>query len=478
MKLHHIISTIILLAALVVPSAAQAATGTWTSQTLGTKISYKLTNSTTQAKDASGKLMVVVYLENLGFEKTGRNTNADDVAWLLSQGYSVVELDYGGDSQAVVPALNKDIIAINDQLAKGKFCGLTNLSTSRAYVLFEGYRLQRDVAYCKDDPTVYNYPDGYTSGDSLYMDIVYPANPARAVPTMISFSYSNSYHGNTHQRMYLGYTLSMFDDSILEGLPGIGWAWAIADHPKYCDWGKGAYTGGAAKSLGTIEVCPDAAVKVRSAVRTLRHVGHELGLGDSVGVYGFSRGSTAASLLIGDKPFADWLSTDGCRPDATAEDCSVQLAVLGPGVFDYSLMSTSSQEYTRMKTYCNSDWTEQGGARAISEGAVPCFLFYNTTDDSYYDTQAKHLMQLLDQCNSPYTLLRDFGSGHAVPTQTADIQKVYDFISHPVATGISAVYKRDATKAEHLFNLSGLPLSQGFTGIAVSTNGKKYLLNN
>lgn len=478
MKSHHIITSVLLWAALALPTSAVAATGTWTSQTLGTKISYKSTKPTTQAKDASGKLMAVVYLENLGFEKTGRNTNADDVAWLLAQGYSVVELDYQDNAEAVAPALNKDIIAINDQLAKGSFGGISNISKSRAYVLFEGYRLQRDVAYCKDDPTVYNFPDGYTTGDSLYMDIIYPANPARAVPTMLSFSYSNSYHGNTHQRMYLPYTFSMFDDSILEGLPGIGWAWAIADHPKYCDWGKGAYTGGAAKSLGAIEVCPDAAVKARSAVRTLRHVGRKLGLADSVGVFGFSRGSTAASLLIGDKPFADWLSTDGCRPDATAEDCSVQLAVLGPGVFDYSLMSTSSQEYTRMKAYCHSDWTEQGGARAISEGAAPCMLFYNTSDDANYDTQAKHLMQLLDKRNSPYTLLRDFGSGHAVPTETADIKRVYDFISHPVTTAIESAATLNKPQPERLYNLSGQPARSGFTGIAISTQGKKYLVRN
>lgn len=478
MKQHLILLSTLILALSILPSSLNAATGKWTSTTLGTTINYTTTKAPKQAKDANGKIMTVVYLENLGFEKTGRNSNADDVAWLTAQGYSVVELDYANSSIAVVPELNKDIIAINDQLAKGTFCGLSNISNSRAYVLFEGYRLKRDVAYCKDDPTVYNYPSGYTEGDSLYMDIIYPANPSVTVPTMISFSYSNSYHGKTHQRMYLPYTFSMFDDSILEGLPGVGWAWAIADHPKYCDWGKGAYTGGAAKSLGAIEVCPDAAVKVRSAIRTLRHEGHYLGLNDSIGVFGFSRGSTAASLLIGDKPFADWLQTDGCRADAKAENCSVQLAVLGPGVFDYSKMSTSSSEYTRMKTYCNSDWTEQGGARAISEGAVPCFLFYNTDDDPNYDTQAKHLMSLLDKCNSPYALLKNFGSKHAVPTSTADIQKVYDFLKQPIATAIKTVTMSENNTSDKLYDLSGKPIKEGFDGIGISTNGKKYIFRN
>jgi hypothetical protein len=62
----------------------------------------------------------------------------------------------------------------------------------------EGYRPQRDISYYLDDPTVYNYPDSYKSsqGDSLFLDLVYPANPSHQVPVVVTFSYSNSCAAN------------------------------------------------------------------------------------------------------------------------------------------------------------------------------------------------------------------------------------------------------------------------------------------
>lgn len=437
-------------------SYSKSYTGSWYSTALGKQITYHSTESSRQAFDATGGKMTVVYLENLAVDKVGQNTNTDDVAWLLSKGYSVVELDYAHDREAVSPQINQDIISINDMLVKGTFGGLSKISNSRAYILFEGYRIDRDVSYCEDNPTVYNFPDGYTNGDSLYMDIVYPANPKCKVPAVLSFSYSNSWHGKSHQRMYLPYTLSMFDDTILEGLPGIGYAWAIADHPKYCDWGNGKYTGGANKSLGTVEVCPDAAVKVRSAIRTLRHIGVGMGMSGEISLFGFSRGSTAASLAIGDKPFADWLDTTLCRPDSRDTDCRIKSAILGPGIFDYSLMSPSTKEYQHVSAYCGQDWTEQGGARAIKSGAVPCFLFYNISDDPEYHTQMQHLMHQLDSTHTSYTLLKDFGTGHSIPTTVGDIEKIYHFLHSDTTTGVSrALRVRKNTKNAKLYTLSG-----------------------
>ena len=197
-------------------NAATAATGKWNSQTTGTSISYTASQATgTAAKDQSGKPMTVVYLENLGFQKTGQVSNADNVAWLRQQGWQVIELDYGHSDKAVSPVLNKDIIAINSSLQSGKFCGQT-CSSWRSYILMEGYRISRDISYYHDDPTVYNYPDVYNTseGDSLYLDLVYPASPSSPVPVLVTFSYSNSFatvnngkltDANKHKRMYLPY---------------------------------------------------------------------------------------------------------------------------------------------------------------------------------------------------------------------------------------------------------------------------------
>lgn len=444
-------------------SVAQASAASWNSKATGTALNCTVTDSPSPAKDASGRFMTVVYLENLSCEKIGQNTLQEDVSWLLGQGYRVIELDYANHAKAVAPDLTKDIIAINDELNSGTFCGAQNISNTRAYILFEGYRLHRDVSYAKDDPSVYNFPDGYVEGDSLYMDIAYPANPSRPVPTVLSFSYSNSYHGKTHQRMFLGYTLAMFDDAIQEMLPASGMAWAIADHPKYCDWGNGKPKGGPGKAYGSIELNPDAGRKAKQAVRVLRHVGKALGLDSRIGVYGFSRGSTAASLLIGDAAPQAWSEGDLFLD----EMADVQAAVLGPGVFDYALMPATSNEYKRMTTYCgayspdNLLWQQQGGALTIADGACPCFLFYNMSDDAAYHTQMQNLISIFENKGIFYQLLKDYGNGHSVPTTTEHLADIADFFVRNLAVPSAIVqHKADAAANDSVFSLSGQKLSK------------------
>lgn len=449
----------------------------WTSKAIGKAITYKINEATKPATDASGKKMTVVYLENLGFEKVGQYSNAENVTWLKNQGYRVIELDYVKDAQAVSPNLTKDIIAINDELNSGTFCGATNISNCRSYILMEGYRIQRDVAYYKDDKSVYNL---YSQEDSLYMDIVYPANPKKAVPTLLSFSYSNSYPGKQHQRLFLCYTLSMFDDAILEGAAANGMAWAIADHPKYCDWGNGKVAGGANKSLASIEVNPDAAKKVKAAIRTLRHFGSTAGLGNDVALYGFSRGSTAASLGIGDNPNAEWLTSDRCPYETESSD--IQAAVLGPGVFNYGTLPNTQREYTNMKTYAgtysatNALWQQQGGALAIKNAAVPAFLFYNTSDEAYYGQQMKELMELYDKTGSTYELLTDYGSGHSVPTDAAYIQKIYDFLNKHLTTETNEIkqFTCNGQVTDSIYDISGRKQKKVSKGLYIN-RGKKYI---
>lgn len=458
--------------------ALNVSAATWKSTAIGADVEFKVSNPTTPAKDGSGKVMTVVYLTNLSCEKIGQNALSEDVEWLLNEGYRVIELDYAHHEKAVAPYLNMDIIAINDALNAGSFCGTSNISPIRAYVLFEGYRIQRDVEYYVDNPKVYNSPAGYSVGDKMYMDIAYPANPKREVPTVLSFSYSNSFHGKEHQRMYLGYTLSMFDDTIQEGLPAIGIAWAIADHPKYCDWGKGKPANGVEKDYGAIEVNPDAAKKVKSAIRTLRHFGNEVGLGSDVAVYGFSRGSTAASLAIGDAPFEGW-NEGGYYPEESSE---IQAAILGPGVFDYALMPSTSNEYKHMIKYCgeysssNELWLQQGGALAIGTSACPCFLFYNTNDEAYYGVQMSNLMSILDDRNVSYELMTGYGTGHSVPTKTADIKKVYDFLSYTLLSGTDAVFTPTTSNrvTKGSYTIGGMPVPRNYSGLCI-VDGKKVI---
>ncbi|HQN87713.1 MAG TPA: hypothetical protein PKX83_05315 [Bacteroidales bacterium] len=429
------------------PLALNAASGQWNSPLAGEPIPYIVTEPESPQKDYKGKSMTVVYLENLGFGKIGQYSNADNISWLLAQGYRVIELDYANhSSMAVSLNINRDIIAINNALESGSFCGLNDCSNYRSYILFEGYRIARDVAYFKDDPTVYNYPDGYTEGDSLYMDIIYPANPREPVPVVLSFSYSNSYatydkntgeltDANKHMRLFLPYTLGAFDDSFLEGAPARGIAWAMADHPKYCPWGSGKPVGGANDTYKSYQTNPDAAQKVKSAVRTLRAKSQELGLSGKIGIYGFSRGSDAGAMAVGDRSVPEFENA-GLHIGVSDD---VQAAALGPGVFDFTqIYNTTDDGDKNLETRCpwawgplkdNYElWEKMGAAYLVQSGlSAPVLFFYNTTDSHYYLDQIQKFKEKLEEWAIPPVSLVDYGSGHSVPKDSASLKKLYDF---------------------------------------------------
>ena len=149
-------------------------------------------------------------------------------------------------------------------------------------------------------------------------------------------------------------------------------------------------------------------------------------------LYGFSRGSTAASLAIGDRPNKEWSEqARGLFPEESAE---IQKAFLGPGIFDYSKTLPESREFKNMSVYCSSQpspekaWEQQGGARSIRSGCVPCFLFYNSSDDAEYGRQMDNLIELLKTTGSEYELLKDYGIGHSVPQQLSDLKRMYEFL--------------------------------------------------
>lgn len=424
----------------------RASAGKWSSKATEGYIKYTVREPKSPILDFNGNVATVVYLENLNVKKVGRNKNAVDVAWLLAEGYRVVEFDYRHHAKARALLINADIVAINDALAEGAFCGQTNSSRYQSYVLFEGYRILRNVPYFEDDPSVYNTPAEYKKGDMLHMDIIYPANPAVKVPVILSFSYSNSYatydaekkvftDANKDQRLRLDYTLAAFDDSFLEGAPAKGFAWAIADHPKYCPWGKGKPVNGRNDTYKSYQTNPDAARKVKSAVRILRAKGADLGLSGSVGIYGFSRGSTAGSLAVGDRRVADF--EDAGFPIGVDDD--VQAAALGPGVFDYTqIYKRTGDGDANLELRCPwawgplqdnySLWETMGAAYlAQSSATSPVLFFYNTTDEAYYQEQILHFKARLDALGVQTSMLVDYGQGHSVPKTKADLSKLYDF---------------------------------------------------
>ncbi len=421
--------------------------GKWNSLVTNSPIKYRVLNSVNPKKDYNGEYMTVVYLENLSLKKIGRNSLDEDVDWLLTNGYRVVELNYDNHESAVTPFINKDIIAINDSIASGSFCGLKDCSRYRSYVLFEGYRIARDVSYFKDNPLVYNWPNEYQEGDSLNMDIIYPANPVESAPVILSFSYSNSYATydsdkgmlidvNKNQRLNLGNTLAGFNDSFLEGAPANGIAWAIADHPKYCSWGKGKPVDGPNDAYKSYQVNPDAAQKVKSAIRTLRAKGEKLGLSGNIGVFGFSRGSDAGSMSVGDKVVPEFENA-GLFTDVSDK---VQVAVLGPGVFDftriYKVLNDGDKNLEGRCPWAWGDldknydlWKTMGSSFLVETSAsAPVMFFYNSDDSPYYHDQVTSLKGKLDSLGIKTSLLKDYGKGHAIPQKPEDLSKMYDFM--------------------------------------------------
>ncbi|MFV0541056.1 MAG: alpha/beta hydrolase family protein [Aestuariibaculum sp.] len=425
----------------------------WFSKVSGNNIGYKISKPKVPKKDFYGKYATVVYLKNLNFKKIGRNSNAKDVKWLLSQGYYVFELNYKKNKNAVPTNINQDIIAINDSLATGNFCGFKNCSISKSYILFEGYRIMPDVPYFKDDPTVYNTPNEYTNGDMLYMDIIYPANTSVAVPIILSFSYSNSHatyntekgkltNTNKNLRMYLPYTFAGFNDSFLEGAPAHGMAWAIADHPKYCPWGSGKPKNGKNDTYKSYQTNPDAAQKVKSAVRTLRATGKAIGLSKHIGIYGFSRGATAGAMAIGDRKVPKFENA-GFYTDVSS---NIQAATIGPGVFDYTIIyNTLNDGDFNLETRCPWAWGKLDnhfnlwktmGATYLAKTAAsaPTLFFYNTTDALYYTEQANYFKAKLDSLNVPTQSLIDYGQGHTVPQTNESLDYLYSFFKKHLNT--------------------------------------------
>lgn len=460
--MHKILTLLIVF--ITASTVSEGSSGKWKSRVTGGDIVYTLNEPNLTVPDFKGGYPTVVYLENLNIKKIGRNKNFDDVAWLLLEGYRVIELDYKKNVNSTAISINADIIAINDSLAAGSFCGIKGSSGYQSYVLFEGYRISRNVPYFKDDPSVYNTPAEYESGDMLHMDIIYPANTAVKVPVILSFSYSNSYatydpdketltDANKNQRLNLGYTLAGFDDSFLEGAPANGIAWAIADHPKYCPWGKGRPINGKNDTYKSYQTNPDAVQKVKSAVRTLRFFGSQLGLSGNIGIYGFSRGSTAGSLAAGDRSVPDFENA-GFHRDVNDD---VQAAALGPGVFDYTIIyKTPDDGDSNLESRCPwawgslekniRHWETMGASYLVKSAATaPVLFFYNTTDERYYQGQVANFKSKLDSLQVPTTTLIDYGEGHSVPKTEDSLVKMYSFFNqylHPPQVSIHKGRKR------------------------------------
>lgn len=375
---------------------------------------------------------LMVYLQNLSCDRIGQEPDESIIADFTAGGCRVVVLDYAGHDRASSPFLNADVLRIRQQIGAGVFPGSTGLNEhkNQCYILHEGYRLLRNVPYYLNDPEVYA---GSDSNATLRMDIAYPSQPDRPVPVVMEFSTSNSYDGNEDDRMRNDYAFTGTADTILEGAPAAGIAWAMADHPKYRSWGS-------PKLYSGFEVNPDTIRKVRSAVRVLREVGATVGLSGNIFIHGFSRGATAGSLAIGDRadPAIDSAGY------STALASRVQAVLLGSGLYDYSHAGgtitgdppgTEVDIYNRFVIAWGSTasnlplWERQGAlAYMTTKASAPVFLSYNTDDGTYYPYQAQLLEAKLASLGVPHQVVTGTG-GHKVTTSPSTLTAIYDFFN-------------------------------------------------
>ncbi len=398
----------------------------WTSAATGGAI----TATVTEPNPVVATPALIVYLKNLSCERIGQEPDASIIASFTTNGYRVVTLDYASHVKATTPFLNADVLKIRNEIGTGVFPGSTGLNAAKnkCYILCEGYRLMRNVPYYLNDPTVYS---GSDSGAELHMDIAYPSQPSRALPIVMEFSTSNSYGGNEDDRMNNGNAFTGTTDTILEGAPAAGIAWAMADHPKYRAWGSPTLYSG-------FEVNPDTIKKVRSSVRVLREVGATLGLSGNIAIHGFSRGATAGSLAAGDLAVAG-IDAAGY---STALSGRAQAVLLGSGIYDFSHSGgtttvdpsgTAVDIYNRFVTAWGATasnlalWQSEGAPYYMSTAAsAPVFLSYNTDDAAWYVYQAQLMEAKLTSLGVPHQVVTGTGAHH-VTTNSTTLTAIYDF---------------------------------------------------
>jgi hypothetical protein len=183
---------------------------------------------------------------------------------------------------------------------------------------------------------------------------------------------------------------------------------------------------------------------------------------------------------------------DATRGRFPEEDCHVQCAVLGSGMFDYEHSLSSSSEYTRMKAYVKAvseaTWEMQGALATIkSSNSAPTLFFYNT-DDFYkddnkdpkglYATQAALMKAKLDAVGTPTEVLEGYSSGHAVPQTITALTTMYAFlfkhVNTTLDTGISTL-KASTVKShdDATYNIAGCRVDTDYKGLVITSQGIK-----
>src|SRR5947207_3435727 len=150
----------------------------WQSATTGAMIECELRSPPSTAAGSA----TVVYLKNLAVPRLGRESDDAIIGDLLRDNVQVLVLDYARNPKAVSPDLAVDILKLRQDIGGKDRTLLTDqkVDLNRLFIIPAGFRLKRDVEFARDGSRV------------LAMDIIYPSQPATAVPVLIEITCDNA----------------------------------------------------------------------------------------------------------------------------------------------------------------------------------------------------------------------------------------------------------------------------------------------
>lgn len=370
----------------------------WTSAT-GQALKLTVQEPTAPSAPAHASPPTVLYLLGLAAPRVGTDADESIVHDLLAQGCRVITVDFAGNPQARLPALNRDLAKLRDDIRAGLFPLPVKIDQARVYIVPAGHRLLRDVVYYRDPAR------------PLAFDLIYPSHPAKSTGVVLEFSCDNvDRMGNT--------SLSICNDTILDTEAVSGFAVAMADHPVAAPY-KG------------LDAMPDCAWRIKAAVRTLRATARGLGLGEKIVPVGFSRGSGMALMLVttaGRKEFEG----HGEQPDI---DSSVQGAVIMSGRFTYLDLLPDDRMIPRYEKVWGTraqepdTWRKHGALDYMQSATFPLFLTINCTEGPDALHQMEVLRRRLDELKSPYDFnLEAEPRGHKVTRDPAILDAIDGYL--------------------------------------------------
>jgi hypothetical protein len=363
-------------------AVASAAPVKWESATTGTTLSGEVIDPA--ASDAP--LPTVIYLKNLSIPRLGQEADETILADLTKSGHLVLVLDYAHDAKAVSPGLNADVLKLRQDVADPKTKSLLTdhkVDVNHLYILIEGFRLKRDVEFARDGKRV------------LGMDVMYPSKPAKPAPALMEVTCDNK------DRMGAG-SLLFCRDTLLEGGEAAGFAVAMVDHPVPPPY------------KGLDDPMPQVVERLKSAAKTLRELGPELGMSGKIGAIGFSRGAPMAAIL--------------------AAQGEVQAALVHGNRFDYLDLRADDPMLARFeKAWGKRDanrekWAAHGASQYLTKDAAPMFLDTSDAESPEYRDGLAKFAKRLDDLGVEHVYQVDAdGRGHKVSTDPKTLSAVYEF---------------------------------------------------